>query len=319
LNDLVKYEELHDIIGYYATIYEDRELFMKLSINNRYRINILIDNFNFPNYFEDNEKKPPHRHLPFKLNSCGTRYSRYITDSRIFREKLNLDYLLSIYLDDKNRDWQICSNTYIDNIEGLIFELAIDYCDLSVNKDHELLKISKDYDYSYQSIMEDVRIALKAFGKEKFLNICLTKFTLVNPKLSLCYTEKYKPFLLLGNTPYNFEYFKPYTKIEPLYKYIFMYSEIVRGETSVQRMREYLDNDFIEYTLLEGAIESVNLVVYNYLMKQYQIHKTCHKILDLENEKFITDRMSIQLDEEELKKRMKYNNKKFNCYENYIM
>lgn len=199
----------------------------------------------------------------------------------------------------------------ITNIERHIFSqyLYLEEKEFNIKKE----------EINNKSIMENIEIAITAYSKykEKYKNICLSKFVLVEPKIYNDIIKEEKPFLIFGYKNYDISYLNEYEKINKLYKYNFLYS-IIMTRSYIPKIHNKYIEDFIEYNLIEASLISANYIALKSLLDIYKENKKCYKLLDFENEVYLEDNeINIELNEEDLMKRIKLDISKYK-YECYI-
>lgn len=219
-------------------------------------------------------------------------------DIRIFGEAIDSESMNLFYFPDEREHESLEEISRICNIEQELFN--------SYYSDRDNFDFSCEKDINYKNIFEDVRVTIKSFEKKENMNACLSKLMLIRAYPTKELFEKYKPFLLFGNGHYDLEDIPIYEKINPLYKYLILYSNIMYHTITTD-----IELDFVEYNLIKACIDSANMYMFKKLMVEYKKTNKCYKLLDFENEKFLENEDNIELDEEELKSRLQFNIHKY--------
>lgn len=269
IEPLLKYEKLHNIL-YFISVLNSFEL--PISTTDLYPINKLKFYYNLP----DNS-----------MSKKLTDTSRFI----ISCPKYNKENLDSYAFSDPPGDYKnIC------NIERELLRIYL----VNSHKESKVLKPLNEV-----NIINDVRFAIEAYSKDILINYCLTKFVIIGPLLALDLVEKHKPFLVLGNAGFDFDYLDKYIKINPLYIHNFIYSAIMyRNNINV---KNYI-GDEIDYCYIEACIKSCN---YSVLRMLKNLNKKCYKKLDYSKNKYMNDPTEIEVDYDYIHNKLKLD---ISCY-----
>lgn len=144
------------------------------------------------------------------------------------------------------------------------------------------------------NIINDARFAIEAYSKNILMDYCLSKFVIIAPLLSLELVKKHKPFLIFGNSCYDFDYMDKYIEINPLYRHNFIYSAIMYYDNF--GLKNYIGDD-IDYCYIEACIKSCNFSALRFLKN---LNKKCYKRLDYVNNKYNEELNEIDIDYDDI-------------------
>ena len=255
---LVEHKDMHNIL-YFISVLNSFEL--SVSPTDLYPTNKLKYYYNLP---DDSESK--------RLTN-GTRF--IISPTKYKKEDLD-PYSFTIPPGD------------YENICNIERELLFVYLN-NGHKESEVLTPLTEV-----NIINDARFAIEAYSKNILMDYCLSKFVIIAPLLSLELVKKHKPFLVFGNSCYDFDYMDKYIEINPLYKHNFIYSAIMYYDNF--GLKKYIGDD-IDYCYIEACIKSCNFSVLRLLKN---LNKKCYKRLDYVNKKYNEELNEIDIDYDDI-------------------
>ncbi|KAG7663116.1 uncharacterized protein J8A68_003361 [[Candida] subhashii] len=317
------------LLAYIVTInykqYDKEDIWNQLNITNQYSEHIkkLVYYYNLPDY----DNKYPNYKFAINVFTDLSIFSKFKynegdLDLNLFNKKITIKSLKEIYnYNDNSPELASFHYSKIRNIDKYILNHETK---LSMGRS---TSNSGCGNYSRREILEHVEKAIELYNSGKLINVCISKFVCIDPEYSLQlikvqHNDK-SPFLIFCNYGYNVEYINEYKLINPLYKYVFLYSNILINNTKVYMMK-YIgidddQDDFIEYNLIQACLVSGNMEHFDQLMSIYKKLNKCYKLIDFENEQFLENNyINIKLDEEELKSQVKFDISYYNNY-NYLV
>lgn len=259
---LLEHKDLHNIL-YFISVLNSFEL--PITPTDLYPTNKLKYNYNLPN---NNESK------------SVTDVSGFVLSCQQYRtEDLDL-YSFTIPPGD------------YENICNIEREFLFAYLDNGHKESEVLTPLSE------VNIVNDARFAIEAYSKNILMDYCLSKFVIIAPLPSLELVKKHKPFLVFGNSCYDFNCMDKYIEINPLYRHNFIYSAIMYHYHGI---RKYIGDD-IDYCYIEACIKSCNPTILELLKL---LNKKCYKRLDYVNNKYNEELNEIEIDYDDIFNKLK--------------